>query len=88
MRKIGELFLTGAKKTEGGGDLLKKIQATVEWFLGLTSGLENGSAMAHTRQTLVLAALALRQRKRGHLFLGNPLAFFLVELEGIEPTTS
>ena len=72
----------------GWGDLLKKIQATVEWFLGLTGGLGNGSALVHTRQTLVLAALALRQRKRGHRFLGNPLACFVVELEGIEPTTS
>ena len=32
--------------------------------------------------------LARGQRKRGCRFLGNPLAFFLVELEGIEPTTS
>ena len=84
---MGNVFDRSERDGEGG-DLLKKIQATVEWFLGLTGGLANGSALAHTRQSLVLAALALRQRKRGHLFLGNPLAFFLVELEGIEPTTS
>ena len=84
---MGNIF-DRSERGGGWGDLLKKIQATVEWFLGLTGGLGNGSGLAHTRQSLVLAALALRQRKRGHLFLGNPLAFFLVELEGIEPTTS
>ena len=84
---MGNIF-DRSERGGGWGGLLKKIQATVEWFLGLTGGLGNGSALAHTRQSLVLAALALRQRKRGHLFLGNPLAFFLVELEGIEPTTS
>jgi hypothetical protein len=30
----------------------------------------------------------LAEKKRGHRFLGNPLAFSVVELEGIEPTPS
>ena len=48
-----------------GGDLLKKIQATVEWFLGLTGGLANGSALVHTRQTLVLARVGGPVKKKG-----------------------
>ena len=52
--KYGNYFWQERKRRRGG-DLLKKIQATVEWFLGLTGGLANGSALAHTRQTLVLA---------------------------------
>ena len=51
---MGIIF--GRSERGGGrGDLLKKIQATGEWFLGLTGGLANGYALAHTRQTLVLA---------------------------------
>ena len=51
---MGNIFDRSERDGEGG-DLLNKIQATVEWFLGLTGGLATGSALAHTRQTLVLA---------------------------------
>jgi len=52
---------------------LKKIQAILLWVLSLDWWCETSCGPGRGRQHPVLA---LRQRKRGHRFLGNPLACF------------